>query len=699
MSKSHALHQDPLWLSFCQVLQFYQLPANPNLVLAQVPLDPEKKLTVGDLQRIARHMGFATTVRAMLPGDIAALTLPHLVVLADQTSLVWLPGSPGKLTAAQSAAPTTFPPDKVPLFAVSFERQEQAVATARKSAAWFWDLCWQYRRDYWDIALATLFINLFALVTSIYSMNVYDRVVPNHAIETLWALTTGVVLAFVFNFLFKLVRGHVLGRVTAQLAARLDKDLMERFLRLTGTGQALSVGERTDLFRELQGLRDFFAGRLIPALFDLPFFVMFLAVIFLIAPGLTPVVLIGILLMFLVSLLCRLPANRGADENAHELRGKNAMLVELIAGGGAIRLHNALGQQLHRWTRVAERSARSGERSNQLIGVMDELAMTIMMLVNVFIIVAGVYEIEQGALTVGGLVASSILVSRAMGPVMTLTSVLARLRQSLGALKLIDRVYSLPAEPSVPADYTSKAPFKGGVALKDVTFFHEGQVKPTLYHLNLSIAPGEKVGIIGRTGVGKSTITQILQGALTPQSGQTFVDGMALESIHPAEWRQHLGIVPQEPFMFSGTIRANILLGVTEAVDEAWLQEVLQLSGLDVLLQQAGYGLEYQIGEGGQRLSGGQKQAIALTRAMIRRPQIMLLDEPTNGMDHGLENHVRQSLQSFARGRTLVLVTHRTTLLGLVDRLVLIDGGKVTMDGPRDEILKQLAAGGAKPNV
>lgn len=698
MSSPLSLHQDPLWLALRQVLQFYQLPANPTLVLAQVPLDSEQALTVGDVQRIAQHLGFATTVRAMLPADVAALGLPHLLMLPDKSCLVWLPGSPGKLAATKADSAAVLPADKTPLFAVSFERQEKSDATAFKPAAWFWHLFWRYRRDYWDVALATLFINLFALVTSIYAMNVYDRVVPNHATETLWALTIGVVLAFVFNFVFKLVRGQVLGRVTVQLAARLDKDLMERFLRLTSTSQALSVGERADLFRELQGLRDFFAGRLIPAVLDVPFFLLFLAVIFLIAPGLTPVVIVGIVLMFLASLLCRLPANRSADENAHELRGKNALLVELIAGGGAIRQHNALGQQLHRWARVAERTAQSGERSHHLVSVMDELAMTIMMLVNVFIIVAGVYEIEQGALTVGGLVASSILVSRAMGPVMTLTSVLARLRQSLGALKLIDRVYSLPAEPAVPADYTPKGPFKGGMTLKDIIFYHEGQVKPTLYHLNLAIAPGEKVGIIGRTGAGKSTITQLLQGALTPQSGQTLADGMALESIHPAEWRQHLGIVPQEPFFFAGSIRANILLGVTEAVDEVWLKEVMQLIGLDVLLQQAGYGLEYQIGEGGQRLSGGQKQAIALARALINRPQILLLDEPTNGMDHGLENQVRQSLQNFARGRTLVLVTHRTTLLGLVDRLVLIDGGKVALDGPRDEVLKQLG-GGAKQNV
>jgi len=692
MSAKIVWEHDPLWQGFCRVLQFYQLPVNAKLVLAQVPLDPSKPLALEDIQRIARQRGFVTTARAILPADIGALSTPHLVVVNDKTLLVYWPDkNQSKLMDAVTGALTTLPASKTPVLTIGFDKAQTAPSeSVQRKAAWFWDLFWQHKRDYWDLVIATLFINIFALITPIFSMNVYDRVVPNHAEETLWALTAGVVLAFGFNFIFKLVRGHILGRVTAKLAAKLDVDLMDHLLRLQGTAQALTVGEKTDLFREMQSLRDFFASRLMPAVLDMPFFILFLVVIYVIDPGLTLVVLAGIALMFVVSLSCRIPTQRSAEDNAQELRGKNTVLVELLSGAASVRMFNAMGVHLHRWQRIAERSAQSGYRSQHFMGLMDDLDMTIMFLINVFVF--GVYEIEKGALSMGGLVAASILVGRAMSPIMALASVAARLRQSMNSLQTIDRIFSLPVEENLPMDYAPKAPFKGALELQDVTFYHPAQVRPTLYHLSLRIAPGEKVGLIGRTGAGKSTLTHMLEGNLQPQSGQVLADNMVLSSIHPVEWRQQLGVVPQDSYFFSGTIRSNILLGVTEVVDEVWLQQVLQMTGLDVLLQQAGYGLDFQIGEGGCRLSGGQKQAIALARAMVRRPQILLLDEPTNGMDHTLENHVRGALQQFARERTLVLVTHRTTLLGLV----LIEGGKVAADGPRDEILKLLAQGGVK---
>lgn len=701
MAATINLQHDPLWQGFARVLQFYQLPLNSKLVLAQVPLDATRPLALEDLQRIARQRGFAVTARAMLPADLNGLTLPHLLLLTPENPLVLLPEKGAlRVVDARNGKPQALPEGNKPLLAIGFDKAQavtldKAVVLQRR-AAWFWELFWQYRRDYRDMAVATLFINLFALVTPLFSMNVYDRVVPNHAEETLWALTTGVVLAFLFNLVFKLVRGHMLGRVAAQLAAKLDTDLMDQLLRLQGTAQQLTVGEKSDLFREMHGLREFFAMRLMPAVLDLPFFLLFLIVIYIIDPGLMLVVLGGIALMFVASLLCRLPTNRAADHQAQELRSKNAVLVEMLSGAAAIRLFNAAGLHLFRWQRISQRAATSGYRSQHIVGLMDDLDLTIMSLISVFVIVVGVYEIEKGALSVGGLVAASILVGRAMSPVMSIASVVARLRQSLNALQTIDRIFNLPVEPHVPMDYAPKAPFKGALALQDVTFYHPGQVRPTLYHLSLRITPGEKVGIIGRTGAGKSTIAQLFEGVLTPQTGQVLADDLQLATIHPVEWRQQLGIVPQESFFFSGTIRANIMLGVQDAVDDAWLQQVLQMCGLDVLLQQAGISLEFEIGEGGARLSGGQKQAIALARAMIRRPQIMLLDEPTNGMDHTLENHVRQALQQFARDKTLILVTHRTTLLGLVDRLVLIEGGKVAADGPRDSILKLLAQGGTQ---
>ena len=314
-----------------------------------------------------------------------------------------------------------------------------------------------------------------------------------------------------------------------------------------------------------------------------------------------------------------------------------------------------------------------------------------MSLISVFVLAVGVVEMEQGTLSMGGLVACNMLVGRTLSPVMMLASVAGRLRQSLDSLKTIDNVFRMPAEPPLTVDYEFKGPFTGKMKLDDVTFYHTGQVHPTLHHVNLEIEAKERIGLIGRSGAGKSTITKLLEGSIATQKGNVFIDDYAISTIHPSEWRQGLGIVPQDPFIFAGSIRENILFGHRADIDEVWFKTVIGMSGLDMLMQQAGYGLDFNVGENGSRLSGGQKQSIALARAIVRKPQILLLDEPTNGMDHELEQRVVTSLASYIQDKTVVLVTHRTPLLVLVNRLVLVEQGRIKLDGPRDEIIGKLS--------
>jgi ATP-binding cassette subfamily C protein LapB len=259
-------------------------------------------------------------------------------------------------------------------------------------------------------------------------------------------------------------------------------------------------------------------------------------------------------------------------------------------------------------------------------------------------------------------------------------------------LKTIDRIFRLQGDPQMETTYQPKAPFKGNLELRDIQFTYPGQARPGLSGVNLKIRAGERVGIIGKTGAGKSTITRILDGNLHPNKGHVFIDDTSMELIHPDEWRAAIGVVSQDNFFFAGTIRDNILLGLkAEEIDEKWFRDVVSISGLDLLLQQSGFGLDYQVGEGGQRLSGGQQQALAIARAIIRRPAILFMDEPTNGMDSMLEQSVRVKLEQFCKGRTLVMITHRTTLLPLVERLVVMDQGRIIADGPRDEIMKRLS--------
>ena len=690
---------DPLWRSFERILNFHQVNVDKSLLEAQIAVDWSKKLTPSDILTIGRHLGLEVAVRSIAGIDLAGLTKPALVMKAEAWSFVSLP--------QQGAVPSLWVPEGEidfdalrdsrarDLFVMEFDRRAAHLqATSAADASWFWDMLWRHKRDYVDIGLSTFFINLFALVVPLYSMTVFDRVVPNHAHETLLALSIGMFLAYLFNLGFKLVRSHVMNVVTARIATRIDIEFMDHLLRLNVPAQKLSVGERFDLFHELQGLRDFFAGRLLPAVVDLPFFLLFLIVIYSIAPGVSLVVLGGVVALLLTNLGARMATGGRAKAYFREARSKNAVLAEMLAGASTIRLFNATGAMLLKWQGLSDRLGRSGERRQRLASFADELSYMVMSLISMFVIIAGVSEIETGELSVGGLVACNILVSRTLSPIMGLAAVLGKLRQSLDSLKSIDTIFRLKVEPKVTADYAAKGPFTGAMRLQDITFYHPGQVHPTLYHLNLEIRPGELVGIIGRTGAGKSTITRLLDGTVTPQSGYVYVDNLALETVHPAEWRQSLGIVPQDPFFFAGSVRDNILLGVGEAVDEAWLKQVMSMSGLEPLLRQAGYGMDFQVGEGGQRLSGGQRQSLALARALIRKPNILLFDEPTNGMDNDLEQYVMNALRPYLQGRTLVMITHRTPLLAMVNRLVLIDRGAVAADGPTDEMMRRLAGKG-----
>jgi ATP-binding cassette subfamily B protein/ATP-binding cassette subfamily C protein LapB len=696
MLQKTPLADDLLWRSLAHIYEFYRLRLDSALIQAQVAIDWTQPLQLHDLVRVARHVGLEVEERAVTAGDLDGFRIPVVIPCADGEYRVFVPGSGFWDPAEQRQA--DLPSASGKLFRVlTLEKTApdavKVMDSDRQTGAhdWFWKPFWSHKGDFVDLAVTTFFINMFALLMPVYTKNVYDRVVPNHAEETLVALTIGIVLAFAFNLGFKMVRGHVLETMAARLASHFDDQLMDHILHLNASGSSLTVGEKSDLFREIQNLRDFFAARLMPAVLDLPFFLMFLVVIYLIGPGLLPVVAGGIVLMFLVNLALAASVNRTSDTQFKETRRKNAVLVELLSGASSIRLFNAVGSHLRGWSRVADRSTQAAQHSQHVMELAGDISITVTYLINVLLIVVGVGEIQAGNLSVGSLVAASILVGRALAPVMTLAMVAGRLRQSLDSLRVIGRIFALPAEARLTADYQPKGSFSGRLTLEDVTYYHPGQVRPTLYHMSLSIAAGEKIGLIGRTGAGKSTITRLLDGTLKPQSGLVMADGYLLDAIHPVEWRGSLGIVPQDSFFFSASIRENILMGAAEGVDEAWLDQVLSMSGLAMLLSQAGHGIDSQIGEGGQRLSGGQKQAIAIARALIRRPDILLLDEPTNGMDHDLEQHVKASLKEFAHNRTLVLVTHRTSLLGLVDRLVVVDGGRIAADGPRDAVLKQLA--------
>lgn len=556
---------------------------------------------------------------------------------------------------------------------------------------WFWKPIFKHWQAYRDVMVATVFINIFALAVPLFTMNVYDRVVPNFAKDTLMVLTTGIVAVLLLDMFFKVVRSYLLEHVAARVGCQFDFDLMERLMHLPSIDLRLSVGERVNLFRELQSIRDYYATRLAPAIVDFPFFLLFVFVIYLLSPALSGIALGAAGLILVINLLVQIPINRLTRTAFSSMQNKSSVMVETLNGLETIKMHNAIGTRLFLWNTSTTHSAAAARKSHLLMSISQNLSVMIAQATTIVVVFFGVFEIQANeGFTIGKLIACSILSGRAVAPIMNVSAMISRMKQSRDILRMIDSLFTMPYEGEPTRNYATKGPFDGSIEFRDVAFQYPGQLRPTLTGINFKIEPAERVGIIGRTGAGKSTVAGLLTSFLNAQGGSVHIDGYAMETIYPAEMRRHIGIVPQKPFFFTGSIKENILLGNEDVTDEEF-QQAVEISGLDIFVEQTGYGYDLEVGENGKNLSGGQQQSIAIARAFLKNPKILILDEPTNGMDNALELRVRSKLREFVADKTFILITHRTSLLPLVDRLILLDKGRVMADGPSTEILKKLS--------
>lgn len=563
------------------------------------------------------------------------------------------------------------------------------------TAKWFWAPITAFWGQYLEIILCTVFINLLALAVPLFTLNVYDRVVSNFAEDTLIVLTIGVICALIFDFFFKVTRSYILENVSKKISPKYDYDLMERLVHIKEVDMNLTVGERINMFRELQGLKDFYASKLVPTIVDIPFFLLFALVIFLIAPQLAAVPFITAMIVFVVNIVSQVPINRYAEKAFNYSQNKSTVLSEMLTGIHTIRILNSTGYRLLKWKIVSEETANVGFYSNMVLAFVANASGLITQTGYVSMIFLGAYLIHDGPLTVGGLIACSIIYSRAMTPVVGFSNVMSRLKQSKDMLETINKVFELPHEDIEENQRGAKGPFKGRIEIKDLTYQYPGQARPALYKNNIQIQPGEHIGIIGKTGAGKTTLSKVMAGIVKPADGNIFMDGFAYSSIPDTELHRSIGYIPQDSFYFSGTIKENIFMGHEDDFSEEHIRKIVEMSGLNLVMEQSGEGLDMDIGESGKKLSGGQKQAISIARAIVRDPNVLIFDEPTTGMDSALEARVQKSLHELIQGKTFIMVTHRTSLLSLVKRLIVIDKGVVVADGDRDEVMRRLSGGGS----
>ena len=564
--------------------------------------------------------------------------------------------------------------------------------------SWFWDIVLKDWKRYTDIMVASMFANILALATVIFSMQVYDRVVPSQSIPTLWVLAGGVLIAAVFEFALRVARVYLSDIIGKRADLKISDRVFGHALRIRNKDRSRSTGSFISQIRELEGVRELVTSTTISAIADLPFFFMFLVIFWIIGGNIFWVMLIVVPLMILPGFLVQKKLALLANEGMRESAIRNAILVEAVQGIEDIKLLRAEARFQNQWNHMNEVSADISMRQRKIVGWMNAWTQKIQGLTFAIVVLVGCFAVMKGEMTTGALVACSILSSRMLGPISQITGVLGRWQQAKVAKNGLDELMKKPVDRPDRAQLIHRKVILGDYDLKGVVFkYGDDDPRPTLVIPQLRIKAGEKVAILGRNGAGKSTLLQLLSGMQLPVQGKIGLDGVDQSLIDPDDIRRDMSLLNQNAHLFFGTIRENLTLGAPLATSEEILR-ALQITNALEIVEQKKEGLDHMIMEGGVGFSGGQKQALLLARLVLRNPNIVLLDEPTASIDDVSEKILIQHLKQWLGHRTLVVATHRPAVLQLVDRIIVIHEGKIIKDGPRDAILNpgnQPNAGGA----
>lgn len=560
---------------------------------------------------------------------------------------------------------------------------------------WFWSVLARSRGIYAEVLVASLLINLFALVSPLFIMNVYDRVVPNHALDTLWVLATGVFIVYLFDIIMKSLRGYFVDVAGKRSDIILSSRTYSQVLDIQMKARPPRVGSFANNLQEFDSFREFFTSTTLIAVIDLPFVLLFVLLIYGIGGVLAMVPLVAIPIVVLTGLLLQRPLRDVVNKTFTESARKHAMLIESLTALDAIKGARAEGVMQRRWEEFNARIARLALRSRFLSLTAVNVAQIVQQLGTVAVVILGVYQIIGGELSVGGLIACTILTGRALAPMAQVASIFTRYHHSVAAFGAINRVMEMPVERPTGHKFLHRPHLAGSIQFKDVSFAYPGAQVPAIRGFNFEINAGERVAIIGRMGSGKSTVHRLIMKFYDPTEGSILVNGTDIQQIDPNDLRGSIGYVPQDVMLLGGSIRENIVLGHARASD-ADVLTAAGLSGILPFLNEHPEGFDFDVGERGINLSGGQRQAVAISRALLGDSALVLLDEPTNAMDNTAENHFKNQLAKYLEGKTLILVTHKSSMLTLVDRLIVLNDGQLVADGPRDEILKALAGSGAQ---
>ncbi|WP_417339097.1 type I secretion system permease/ATPase [Halomonas kashgarensis] len=564
----------------------------------------------------------------------------------------------------------------------------------KRSAHWFWGAIRENRRLYRDVIIGSVAINLFAIAMPLFVLNVYDRVVPNQATETLWVLASGIFVVLCFDLALRLMRNGFVDLAASRADVKISSSIMERVLGMRMEARPASTGSFTSTLQSFESVRAFIGSATIVGLVDLPFVMMFLAIIALISPVLALPVIVGVVFVLLYALAAQGKLRELSETTWQIGAQRNSTLVESVSQLETVKALRGESRIQSSWERATAFLSRTSAQLRLVSSSVSSVALWAQHTVAVCVIIVGVYQIIEGNLSQGGLIAAYLLSSRAMAPISQAAALLAQYYQSSTALRSLDEVMDKPVERPKDKTFLDRPVIQGSIQFDKVVMRYPDQEKDALRDISLTINSGEKVAFLGRVGCGKSTLHKLVLGLYQPAAGSVMVDGVDIRQIDPIQLRRHIGYVPQEVNLFYGSLRDNIIAGGgSDGVDDDALLRAIELSGLKSLVNNHPQGVELQVGERGQALSGGQRQSVAIARALVNDPQMLLLDEPSSAMDHASEEAFKANLKKYAQGKTMLIVTHRTSLLSLVDRIVVIDSGKIVADGPRDKVVEALRNG------
>ena len=701
---AHETHADPLLDCLVQLTNLHGKPYTAQALSNGLPL-VDQRLTPSLLARAAARAQFSTRIVQRSLDAVPQGLLPAILILnGDRACLLLRTLESGRflLQYPESESPVEVEAQALlqdyaglmcfvrPQF--RFEPRSVQQGMEPRSSHWFWAVILENRRLYRDALLAAVLINVFALAMPLFSMNVYDRVVPNNAVETLWVLAIGISLVLIFNFVLTTTRAYVVDAASKRVDVQLSAQIMERVLDLRMESRPASVGSFAANLRSFESVRDFIASASLTTLVDLPFVLLFLVAIAWVSPWMLIPPVVAIAAILLVSFWAQARMESLTLKTFQASSQRNALLVESLTNLEAVKTLNAQSGVQRLWESSTQYIAYMGGKIKFISSGTVNFVQTLQQLVTIAVVVIGVYQVQDASLSMGGIIAASMIAGRCLAPFGQVAGLMMQFHNARTSLNSIDNYMKMPVEHEAEREFVSRPDLRGAIEFRNVSFSYPGSEQASLSGVSFSLRPGERVGIIGRIGSGKTTLEKLVLGLYQPSEGSVLIDGMDARQIDPVDLRRAIGHVPQDPMLFYGSLKHNLLVGAPFA-DETDMLHAARIAGVDDFAARNPKGYDMLVGERGESLSGGQRQSIAVARALINDPAILLLDEPSSNLDNQSEAQLKRRLEEASQGKTILLVTHRTALLTLVDRLIVIDGGRIVADGAKDQVIEALKQG------